>query len=504
VTVMEPLSAADGDPFVGRTVADRFEVVSKIGSGGMGTVYEAVQHPLNRPVALKLLKEEVSWDPDTITRFHREAKAMSLLAHPNTVRVFDFGQTPSGTLYLAMERLTGQLLTTKLEQLGALEPEDAIRVVQQILASLHEAHAKGIVHRDLKPDNIYLAQVDGHAEPVVKVLDFGIAKVFHGENEFDQLETQAGTVFGTPRYMSPEQAQGRTLDARSDLYSVGVLLYQLVTGSAPFRDEDAVVVMAKHIRDAPTPPEELAPTRPIGPRLSRAILKALEKDPARRFQSAQAFIVGLEKAAEEARTYRASGTGVFPTARDRKRLYLAAAGVLVAATILGGIIVASVSAPSDEPVEVASAPPEDETVIPDDLEVEMLADPPRAQTIVSNPPGAIVYHDDVIVCQTPCDVEIAEEIDYELRLEGYEARHVTVLPRRRNEFVLRREGIVRDTTPDDGTQTEIAARPRMRARPVTMETAAPMEAAPAMTAPAAMTQMMNARIAGQDGYGERW
>ena len=295
------------------------------------------------PVAIKLLKDEVAWDPDTITRFHREAKAMSLLAHPNTVRVFDFGQEDDGTLYLVMELLEGELLTARLEREKRLDPVAAMSIVRGLLASLHEAHTKGIVHRDLKPDNIYLADVDGHPEPVVKVLDFGIAKVFEGENQFDQLETQAGTVFGTPRYMSPEQAQGKPLDARSDLYSVGVLLYQLITGEAPFKDADAIVVMAKHIRDRPKTPSRLAPNRPITPSLDRLTHETLEKNPDRRFQSADKFIAGLLSCTEELQRTKQSKTGVFwrtPNARSKTRSYVAAAVILFGALIAAAVIIA--------------------------------------------------------------------------------------------------------------------------------------------------------------------
>ncbi|MFW5921210.1 MAG: serine/threonine-protein kinase, partial [Polyangiales bacterium] len=202
------LAEAEGDPLVGTTIAGRFYVEARIGTGGMGSVYRAVQSGLGRKIALKILKEEVSWDRDAVTRFHREAKAMSLLVHANTVRVFDFGETDEGLLYLAMELLEGEVLTERSEREGPMDVEDSVRIAQQILASLHEAHSKGLIHRDLKPDNIFLARVEGHDEPVVKVLDFGIAKAWQGDRKLDQLETQAGTVFGTPRYMSPEQAQG--------------------------------------------------------------------------------------------------------------------------------------------------------------------------------------------------------------------------------------------------------------------------------------------------------
>lgn len=490
------LATQQNDPFLGKMVADRFEVIERIGAGGMGTVYEAVQRPLGRAVALKLLKEEVSWDPDTITRFHREAKAMSLLAHPNTVKVFDFGQTPEGTLFLAMERLHGELLTQRVESQGALEPEEAIIIAQQILGSLHEAHSKGIVHRDLKPDNIYLANVDGHAAPVVKVLDFGIAKVFEGENDFDQLETQAGTVFGTPRYMSPEQAQGKNLDARSDLYSVGVLLYQLVTGLAPFRDDDAVVVMAKHIREKPEAPTKAAPTRPISPALNRVILKALEKEANKRFQSAEVFIRALENAAEQQRNHRTSATGVFTRTsaqRSRLRLSLSAAGLLLVSIVLGVLIFAGLGAGE----EVATAP--ETSVGPIDVDPgETWVGAPPAR-LSSEPEGAAMYRQGttVLLGHTPFeDDSIEEEIEVELRLEGFEAQVATLRP----DGILRQISL-RESTPEPVEAPVAERRPRRPRSTMAAMEATPM--APAAMAPAPMASPMApiSGVAGSDGYG---
>jgi len=417
------VGAKNLDQNIGRVVADRFEVLSLIGAGGMGSVYRARQVGLEREVALKLLKEEASWDPDTVTRFHREAKAMSLLQHGNTVRVFDFGQTVDGTLFLAMELLEGETLTKRVTREGCLDPVLAIRVVQQVLRSLHEAHSKGIVHRDLKPDNIVLAGVEGHAEPVVKVLDFGIAKVFEGENQFDQLETQAGTVFGTPRYMSPEQAQGKSLDPRSDLYSVGVLLYQLLTGVPPFQDEEAVVVMAKHIRDKPEPPIKVAPTRPISTSLNRAVLKALEKDPSRRFQDATEFARGLEKCIKDIEAFKNAHTGVFGRTRRGPPKGAIAAAVVV---LLLSVGVAAWVLTDDPPAEVAEAngPPLTPTT------PEEPTEPPASvpSSLETEPPGADVVVDGEVAGQTPFLRELipGEELSVALELEGYETVETTL------------------------------------------------------------------------------
>ncbi|WP_437910708.1 serine/threonine-protein kinase [Sorangium sp. So ce327] len=325
----EVLGEADGDPFLGITIADRFVIVGKLGAGSMGTVYRARQEAMGRDVAIKILRSDRAFDAQAKARFTREARAMSLLRSPYTVTVFDFGEvvddatdaafgrgrsaeqsspgegttSSSGSLYLAMELLEGESLGQRLKRLRRLRVGDAARFARHALLSLAEAHDKGIIHRDLKPDNLFLARPPaGEHEEICKVLDFGIAKVMTGtERPVDALETQAGTVFGTPRYMSPEQAQGRPLDARSDLYSLGVLLYQMLVGRPPFIDDDAVVVMARHITSSPVPASEAAPDARIPPSLSQLLQRALAKRPEERPRSAQAFIAELDRAMDEAR-----------------------------------------------------------------------------------------------------------------------------------------------------------------------------------------------------------
>ena len=402
------------DPILGTTIGGRFKVIDRVGVGGMGTVYRAVQSPLGREIALKILKEEVTWDPETVTRFHREAKAMSLLVHPNTVRVFDFGQTDDGMLFLAMELLEGELLTSKLDREGLIEVSEAIRITYQMLASLAEAHSKGIVHRDLKPDNIYLARVQGHPVPVVKVLDFGIAKLVQGE-QLDQLETQAGTVFGTPRYMSPEQAQGKTLDARSDLYAVGVLLYQLLTGQPPFVDDDAVIVMAKHIRERPVPPLRVVPEQPIPPSLNRLVMKAIEKDPQRRFQSAEQMMMALDVCLDEVGTAELR-TGTFDRLGRRLRVVPAWSWIVLTAAIafiVGGVAWAT----AEEPAPIRTARP------------SISREPRPAKTrsaevaiLLSVPEGAEVFHEGASLGHTPLRLEMVpgRQMEVSLQKEGYD------------------------------------------------------------------------------------
>jgi serine/threonine-protein kinase len=299
------------DPMVGRTLEGRYTILAKLGAGSMGTVYRAKQHAMGREVAIKILRGDRAIDESAKARFMREARANSLLASPNTVTVFDFGQSESGEFYLAMELLEGESLGQRIPRVGRLAPALAVDTARQALRSLAEAHAKGIIHRDLKPDNLFFARVmtaGEHHEEIVKVLDFGIAKMLNAEDAspMNVVETQAGTVFGTPRYMSPEQAQGKPLDARSDLYSLGVIVYQMLTGRPPFTDNDAVVVMARHIKSTPKRPNEANPEANVPKELEDVVMRCLQKDPNDRPASAD-VMAGELLAAIEAQGVNSSG-----------------------------------------------------------------------------------------------------------------------------------------------------------------------------------------------------
>jgi serine/threonine-protein kinase len=290
-----------GDTLLGSTVAGRFTVIGRVGAGSMGAVYRARQDAVDRDVALKIVRAERAFDPETKARFEREARATSALTSPHTITVFDFGESEDGSWFLAMELLEGETLGDRLRRVGRVPIADAVRIAHEAATSLAEAHDKGIIHRDLKPDNLFLARVPrpaGAPIDAVKVLDFGIAKLVRGEEEqVDQLETQAGTVFGTPRYMSPEQAQGTLLDARTDLYSLGVILYHMLAGRAPFIDDDAVVVMARHIKEEPPTFAEVAPEVGVPPALERVVRRALSKRQQDRQQTARSFAADLDTAA---------------------------------------------------------------------------------------------------------------------------------------------------------------------------------------------------------------
>lgn len=269
---------------VGQVIASQFRILKKLGQGGMGAVYLAEQLEMERKVVVKVLHEDVSaQSPVIIERFKREAKAVAQLNHPNIVQVFVFGHADNGQLYLAMEYIEGRDLGSELGH-GVLAQPRALKILDQVCAALIEAHGAGIVHRDLKPENIMLAQRHGNPD-YVKVLDFGIAKL-HDAGDSKPALTQQGSVFGTPRYMSPEQVRGQTVDARSDLYALGLILYEMVCGRHPFEAVTTIDYLMKHVNEpVPVPSVEFANLE-IAPRIEALVLKCLEKDPARRYQSA--------------------------------------------------------------------------------------------------------------------------------------------------------------------------------------------------------------------------
>jgi serine/threonine-protein kinase len=281
---------------VGRKFFGEYSVTKKLGEGGMGAVYLARQDVIDQTVALKVLHARAAESDEIVQRFYREAKVISMLSHPNIVRVFIFGRTEDDLLYLVMEFVKGRELRERLDKTGALDELLAIKIMKQACSALAEAHDLGIIHRDLKPDNILLTEFRGE-QNFVKILDFGIAKLNEPDGAPQQQLTQAGIVYGTPEYVSPEQAQALPLDRRTDIYSMGCILYELICGRTPFVDKNPVSTLTKHVFEEPPRPGEVAPG-PVAPSMEAIILKALAKKPEDRFEDAMAMfeaLVGRER-----------------------------------------------------------------------------------------------------------------------------------------------------------------------------------------------------------------
>lgn len=278
-------SAAGTGDLLGTVVADRYHILKKLGAGGMGTVYLAEHVKMGRKSALKVMNPGMNADPDAIARFNREAANASRLNHPNVCGIYDFGETPDGTIYLAMEFIEGASLTDVVEGVGALPPSRAASIVHQTADALQVAHDAGIVHRDLKPDNIMVAR-NRDGSDLVKVVDFGIAKASSSDA---QKVTKTGLVVGTPEYMSPEQLAGDRLDGRSDIYALGLVAFNCLTGTLPFAANSAQEAMIMRLTDLPRTLAEVRPEVAWPAELQATVDLALARDAADRYQSAAQF-----------------------------------------------------------------------------------------------------------------------------------------------------------------------------------------------------------------------
>ncbi len=280
----------DSESLVGRRLFGEYTVTRKLGEGGMGAVYLLQQDQIDQKIAVKVLHGRAAQSDELVQRFNREAKAVSMLNHPNITRLFIFGRSDDGLIYLAMEYVQGLSLREEFAR-GAMEEIRALKIMKQVLSALSEAHHMGIVHRDLKPDNIMLTEYR-KSKDFVKVLDFGIAKVKEPQGGKKQQKlTQAGVVYGTPEYLSPEQAQALDLDHRTDVYSLGCILYEMITGEVPFSAPTAVTVLTMHVFEDPRPPSQVNPR--CSPEMEKIILKAMAKKPADRYETAEAFLQAL-------------------------------------------------------------------------------------------------------------------------------------------------------------------------------------------------------------------
>lgn len=282
--------------YVGQTILGQFRILEEIGRGGMGAVYKAEQPDMERLVAVKILHPRLASRQDLVLRFRREARAMSRLTHPNTARVLLFGQLDTGALYIVMEFLDGKNLLQVERKDGPLDPQRAANIMIQICGALGEAHSQGIVHRDLKPENIVLSKQGGLSD-FPKVLDFGLAKMKDPPDPKTgsiRALTQQGAVFGTPEFMSPEQARGEVLDARSDIYSLCIILYEMLTCKLPFKAKSPMDFITQHIKGKPIPVHTRVSGLPLEEKHWSVMEKALRKDKDDRYQTTLEFAEALK------------------------------------------------------------------------------------------------------------------------------------------------------------------------------------------------------------------
>ena len=466
------------DPLLGRVIDGRYRVEKSIGEGGMGIVYAISHAVLGKRMALKVLRGEMAKDAEVVQRFMQEAQSATSIGHPNIIDISDFGRLPDGSVYFVMEYLDGESVSKMISRGGSIPMATAIHTVRQIASALEAAHARGIVHRDLKPDNIYLVK-QGSDEHFVKVLDFGIAKVGGANSKL----TRTGMIFGTPHYMSPEQAAGQSVDQRTDIYALGVIMYEMFTGKVPFDGETFMGILSKHMFEQPLPPSQVKGAG-LGA-IEDVILKALAKKQDERYQSMGELVADLDLIATggvvqigakgvappgnladalepPSRTEMRLSQSVptpEPAPRSRAGLYLGGFVVLLAIggvaggaayvfaggmsragaavpppTTIGAIGVPPPSGLPVPPSGLPVPPPSSGEALPPTSGVAALPPPTAVEVaptfasveISSVPPGAEVLIDDALIGSTPVRVPRPStgERAVELRMRGYETGRV--------------------------------------------------------------------------------
>ncbi len=450
------------DPLLGRLINDRFKVTGLIARGGMGKVYKAEQAPLGRVCAVKVLNPNYSGDqdPEFHKRFFLEASISSKLTHPNTVTIFDYGRTDDNIYYMAMEFLEGRTLHRGLREEGPFIEERATHIARQICRSLREAHSLGVIHRDLKPANIYLIEHGDEAD-FVKVLDFGLVKNIE-EGKGEDL-TQTGLFMGSPKYMAPEQIRGEHVDARTDIYALGVILYEMVTGKVPFDRPNSVNILMAHVNEPVPPLRVMNPSIQIGESLESTIMRCVEKNPDDRFKSMDEVLAALKRAGGGTMTGTIScadrsgsfdllsttgsftpqpspltgqsgslspdsgsgailgsgGPSTLSQAPQKKKTPLIIGGVIALAAVIG-IIAMSQKTPDPVPntspsttapaLSVPKTTPSPATPATTAAAPSVVADEPVRLKIESDPVGAQVREDGSIICdKTPCEVMVTDK-----------------------------------------------------------------------------------------------
>jgi eukaryotic-like serine/threonine-protein kinase len=297
------------DPLIGRLINDRFKITALIARGGMGKVYRAEQAPLGRVCAIKVLNPNYAGehDPEFHKRFFLEASIASKLTHPNTVTIFDYGRTDDDIYYMAMEYLEGHTLHRAIREAGSFPEERCAHIARQICRALREAHSLGVIHRDLKPANIFLVE-HGDETDFVKVLDFGLVKDVSEGKPAEEL-TQTGLFMGSPKYMAPEQIRGDKVDARTDIYSLGIIMYEMLTGKVPFDRPNSVNILMAHVNEEPPPVRVMNPNINPSPQFEETVMRCMAKDPDTRFRSMDEVLAALKRVGGAQMTATVSGVG---------------------------------------------------------------------------------------------------------------------------------------------------------------------------------------------------
>jgi serine/threonine-protein kinase len=451
--LVDPPPEPPPDPLLGQTIDGRYKVEKMLGQGGMGIVYKAQHVILQKALAVKVLRADVSKDQEIMSRFRQEAQSASAIGSQHIIDISDFGQLPDGSTYFVMEFLGGRELTKVIESDRPIPPERVVDIGSQLCDALGAAHDRGIVHRDMKPDNVFLIKRGG-SDDFVKVLDFGIAKVGGASSKL----TKAGQVFGTPHYMSPEQCAGQGVDHRTDIYALGVILYELACGKVPFDADNLMGILTKHIYEKPIPLHQLPPPVEVPPGLEAVILRCLEKSPDHRYQTMaevkadlSAFAAGRTPNAVVNAVDRTTGARIDPTGQlSALQVEVGRAGepppskmpmilgAVVGLVALAGValavyfVVLAPEPPPPEPIaQVVTAPEPEPEVIPDP-EPEVAPLPPPAPdavtiTVVSEPAGVEVWMQDeggegTLLGNTPFVLEQparGARVDLTLRQPGY-------------------------------------------------------------------------------------
>ena len=420
------------DPYVGNVVDGRYKVETVLGEGGMGVVYRCTHTIIGKKLALKVLRADLARDQEVTERFLNEAKSASGIGNPHIVDISDFGQFPDGATYFVMEYLNGIPLGSAIQNGQPLAAKRLLTISRQIAEGLAAAHAAGIVHRDLKPDNVFLVE-RGAEKDFVKILDFGIAKVSSTEGKL----TRAGAVFGTPHYMSPEQAAGTSVDQRGDIYSLGVIMYELGAAKVPFDADNFMGVLTQHMYKAPTPLREVTP-RPeeISPGLEAVVMKCLSKRPENRYQSMEEVIVDIDRLlagtkpqaagenggnfAAPAAYYEGDRLSISEPKKSRKTV-TAIVAVLGVVALAGAAIKLGSSPPPPTPEatpRVEQKAPEAVAVVPPQATPVVAL---RQVTITTEPIDAHIFVDGKDLGEQPIAVDVPEDKNVEVQIvrEGF-------------------------------------------------------------------------------------